>query len=91
MRVAAGDRGCGPDSRNRSLLAHRDRWARQLSDFDMGARQKTAEPTDLKTFLDFAAAAGRGWTAEEKNNGRLHVDCNAIDVRMGSGTPRRGS
>ena len=54
--------------RAQTLLAHKDLWAGQLSDFDMGARQKTAEPTDLKTFLDFAAAAGRGWTAEEKNN-----------------------
>ena len=60
--------------RAQTLLAHRDRWARQLSDFDMGARQKTAEPTDLKTFLDFAAAAGRGWTAEEKNNWQTVVD-----------------
>ena len=54
--------------RARTFLAQKDRWARQLSDFDMGARQKTAAPTDLKRFLDFAAAAGRGWTAEEKNN-----------------------
>lgn len=56
------------------ILAQKDRWARQLSDFDMGARQKTAAPTDLKTFLDFAAAAGRGWTAEEQNNWHTLVD-----------------
>ena len=54
--------------RAQKSLAHKDHWAMQLSDFDMGARQKTTEPTDLKTFLDFAAAAGRGWTAQEKDN-----------------------
>ena len=60
--------------RARKALAHKDRWAAQLSDFDMGARQKTAEPTDLKTFLDFAAAAGRDWTAQEKNNWQALVE-----------------
>jgi hypothetical protein len=54
--------------RAQKILGHKDRWAKQLSDFDMGARQKTADPTDLKEFLDFAAAAARGWTAEEENN-----------------------
>jgi hypothetical protein len=47
-------------------LGLRDRWARQLSDFDMGARQGTAAPTSLKQFLDYAASAGRRWTADEK-------------------------
>jgi hypothetical protein len=56
-----------PD-RAQKILGHQDRWAKQLSDFDMGARQKTAEPTDLKEFLEFAAAAGRGWTAQEASN-----------------------
>ena len=60
--------------RAQKSLAHKDHWAIQLSDFDMGARQKTAEPTDLKTFLDFAAAAGRDWTAEEKNHWQALVD-----------------
>ena len=60
--------------RAQQSLAHRDHWAMQLSDFDMGARQKRAEPTDLKTFLDFAAAAGRAWTAEEKNSWQGLVD-----------------
>ena len=32
----------------------------------MGASQRTAEPTNLKEFLDFAADAGRGWTAQEE-------------------------
>ena len=53
--------------RAQKTLGHKDRWAKQLSDFDMGARQKTAEPTNLKEFLDFAADAGRGWTALEKS------------------------
>ena len=60
--------------RAQKILGHKDRWAAQLSDFDMGARQKTAEPTDVKKFLDFAAAAGRDWTAEEKNNWQGLVD-----------------
>jgi hypothetical protein len=38
-------------------------------DFEMGTRQKTAEPTDLKESLDFAADAGRGWTAQEEDIG----------------------
>ena len=54
--------------RAQKILGHKDRWAKQLSDFDMGANLKTAEPTDLKEFLDFAAAAARGWTAQEKDN-----------------------
>src|SRR5262245_32070286 len=55
------------------ILGHRDRWARQLSDFEMGARQRTAEPTSLKEFLDFAASAGRRWTALEKTNWKALV------------------
>ena len=54
--------------RAQKILGHKDRWARQLSDFDMGARQRTAAPTDLQEFLEFAAAAGRGWTPQEENN-----------------------
>ena len=59
--------------RAQKTLGHKDRWARQLSDFEMGARQKTTEPTNLKEFLDFAAGAGRGWTAAEKANWRALV------------------
>jgi hypothetical protein len=59
--------------RAQKILGHKDRWARQLSDFEMAARQKTAEPTNLKEFLDFAAAAGRRWTAHEKMNWRALV------------------
>ena len=57
--------------RAQKTLGDKDRWARQLSDFDMGARQRTAEPTNLKQFLDFAAGAGRRWTALKKPVGRL--------------------
>ena len=39
----------------------------------MGARQKTTAPTNLKEFLDFAAGAGRGWTAVEKANWKALV------------------
>ena len=31
--------------RSRKVLRHPDEWARQLSDFDRGARQRTLEPT----------------------------------------------
>ena len=54
--------------RAQKALGHKDRWAKQLSDFDLGVRQRTVEPTNLKEFLDFAAGAGRGWTALEKAN-----------------------
>ena len=52
--------------RAQEILGHKDPWAKQLSDFDLGARQKTAEPTTLRAFLDFAAAAGMAWTAQEQ-------------------------
>ena len=54
--------------RAQKALGHKDRWAKQLSDFDLGVRQRTVEPTNLKEFLDFAAGAARGWTALEKAN-----------------------
>ena len=38
--------------RAQKTLGHKDRWARQLSDFEIGARQRTAAPTNLKEFLD---------------------------------------
>ena len=40
----------------------------------MGASQRTAEPTNLKEFLDFAAGAGRRWTATEEANWKALVD-----------------
>jgi hypothetical protein len=52
--------------RAQRILGYKDRWARQLSDFEMGARQKMVQPTNLMEFLDSAADAGRGWTAQEE-------------------------
>ena len=60
--------------RARNILGHKDPWAKQLSDFDLGARQKTAEPTSLHEFLDFAADAGLGWTAQEEAGWKALVD-----------------
>lgn len=48
------------------LLSRPDDWARQLSPFDIGARQKTLEATSLETFLEFVGSAARTWTEEEK-------------------------
>jgi len=60
--------------RGRRILGRKDQWARQLSAFDMGARQRTTAPTDLKGFLDFAAAAAGSWTGEEKGSWQVLVD-----------------
>ena len=73
--------------RAQKTLGHKDRWARQLSDFDMGARQKTTAPTNLKEFLDFAAGAGRAWTAVEKANwqalvGKLSEAMNGLNLHV---------
>ena len=80
QQAAAGASSCGISHslskrldfadllRAQKTLGHKDRYAKQLSDFEMGARQKTTAPTNLKEFLDFAAAAGRSWTALEKEN-----------------------
>jgi len=59
--------------RAQKVLGHADPWARQLSDFDLGARQRTAEPTSLSEFLDFAASAGLEWTPQEKTDWRAIV------------------
>jgi hypothetical protein len=48
------------------ILGHRDQWARQLSDFDLGARQKTAANTSLQDFLTFAGDARLGWAPQEE-------------------------
>jgi hypothetical protein len=68
-------------------LGHKDRWAAQLSEFEMSARQKTAEQTNLKEFLDFAAGAARRWTAEEKANwrpviGKLSAAMRGLNVHV---------
>jgi hypothetical protein len=71
----------------RKSLGQKDTWARQLSNFDLGARQKTTESTNLKDFLDFAADAGRSWTALEKSNwngivGKLSDAMKGLHVRL---------
>ena len=75
--------------RAQKTLGHKDRWAKQLSDFDMGARQKSAEPTTLKEFLDFTAGAGRGWTAREEEHwqalvGKLSDAMKGLNLRLPS-------
>jgi hypothetical protein len=60
--------------RAQKILGHKDPWAKQLSDFDLGVRQKTAEPTTLQAFLDFAADAGRVWTAQEQASWQPLID-----------------
>jgi hypothetical protein len=60
--------------RAKHILGHTDAWARQLSDFDLGARQKTAQPTGLQEFLAFASDAGMAWTAQEEAGWRDLVD-----------------
>ena len=60
--------------RAREILGYKDPWASQLSDFDLGARQKTAEPTSLHEFLGFAADAGVGWTTQEEAGWQAVVD-----------------
>jgi hypothetical protein len=52
--------------RAQEILGHKDQWTKQLSAFDMGARQKTTEPTSLPVLLDFATDAGLAWTAQER-------------------------
>jgi len=75
--------------RAQKTLGHKDPWARQLSDFEIGARQKTAEPTNLKQFLEFAADAGRRWTAMEESNwkglvGKLSEAMRGLNLRLPS-------
>jgi hypothetical protein len=60
--------------RARHFLGHTDPWARQLSDFDLGARQKTTVPTSLQEFLSFAANAGLSWTDQEQAAWRPLLD-----------------
>jgi hypothetical protein len=48
------------------VLGTADPWAQQLSDFDLGVRQRTTEPTNLSEFLDFTSSNALAWTAEER-------------------------
>ena len=49
-------------------------WARQLSAFDLGVRQQTAQPTRLHEFLDFASEAALKWTPEERASWGAMID-----------------
>jgi hypothetical protein len=56
------------------ILGHRDEWARQLSEFDLGVRQRTASPAGLDAFLAYAAMSGRTWTPDEEAGWQALVD-----------------
>ena len=89
--------------RTRNILGHKDPWAKQLSDFDLGARQKTAESTSLREFLEVAADAGMTWTAQERASWRplihklsdamegLNLNVPTIDLVKTSGTEELGA
>jgi imidazolonepropionase-like amidohydrolase len=49
----------------RDILGSSDAWARQLSVFDRGARQRTLEPTNTRDFLEFVSGAAAAWTDDE--------------------------
>jgi hypothetical protein len=49
----------------RDILGRSDEWARQLSAFDRGARQRILEPTNTRDFLEFIAGAAAAWTDDE--------------------------
>ncbi len=59
LRFASGHRAT-------SILGKKDEWARQLSAFDLGIRQRTTAPTKLRKFLDFASDEALEWTPEER-------------------------
>lgn len=49
----------------REILGRSDAWARQLSAFDRGVRQRTLELTNTRDFLEFIAGAAAEWTDDE--------------------------
>jgi hypothetical protein len=53
-------------NRAREILGRSDEWARQLSAFDRGVRQRTLEPTDTRGFLEFVSAEAAEWTQDEQ-------------------------
>ena len=57
-----------------TILGKKDDWARQLSAFDLGVRQQTAQPTRLHEFLDFASEAALEWTPEERASWGAMID-----------------
>jgi hypothetical protein len=56
------------------LLGRADPWAQQLSDFDLGLRQRTTAPTALSEFLDFASSNAVPWTTEERQAWQPLID-----------------
>jgi len=61
-----------PEAMN--ILGKPDPWARQLSDFELHARQKTTEPTTLHEFLDFAPENAVQWSAQERAAWQAVID-----------------
>jgi hypothetical protein len=60
--------------RAREILGRSDEWARQLSAFDRGVRQRTLEPTDTRGFLEFVSGEAAAWTQDEQVYWRSLVD-----------------
>jgi uncharacterized protein len=60
--------------RARELLGRSDEWARQLSAFDRGVRQRTLEPTNTRGFLEFVSGEAVAWTDDEQLYWKSLVD-----------------
>jgi hypothetical protein len=58
----------------REILGRSDEWARQLSAFDRGVRQRTLESTNTRGFLEFAAGEAAAWTQGEQVYWKSLVD-----------------
>jgi creatinine amidohydrolase len=60
--------------RAREILGRSDEWARQLSAFDRGVRQRTLEPTSTRGFLEFVSGQAADWTQDEQVYWKSLVD-----------------
>jgi creatinine amidohydrolase/Fe(II)-dependent formamide hydrolase-like protein/quinol monooxygenase YgiN len=60
--------------RAREILGRSDEWARQLSAFDRGVRQRTLEPTNTRGFLEFVSGEAAAWTEDEQRYWKSLVD-----------------
>jgi quinol monooxygenase YgiN len=60
--------------RAREILGRSDEWARQLSAFDRGVRQRTLEPTTTRGFLEFVSGEAAAWTRDEQVYWKSLVD-----------------
>jgi hypothetical protein len=60
--------------RAREILGRSDEWARQLSAFDRGVRQRTLEPTNTRGFLEFVSGEAVAWTQDEQVYWKSLVD-----------------